>query len=47
VEKKKKIFTIVIGDGPYTSERPYTMLRFAYTALLEGHEINIHWKMDE
>ena len=41
MEKKKKIFTIVIGDGPYTSERPYTMLRFAYTALLEGHKINI------
>lgn len=36
-----KIFTIVIGDGGYTAERPYTMLRFAYTALLEGHKINI------
>jgi len=39
--EKKKIFTVVIGDGPYTSERPYTMLRFAYTALLEDHKINI------
>ncbi len=38
---KIKTFTIVIGDGPYTSERPYTMLRFAYTSLLEGHNINI------
>ena len=38
---KKKTFTIIIGDGAYTSERPYTMLRFAYTALLEGHKINI------
>ena len=38
---KNKWFTVVIGDGPYTSERPYTMLRFAYTALLEGHKISI------
>ena len=37
----KKTFTIVIGDGPYTRERPYTMLRFAYTALLEEHNVNI------
>ena len=37
----KKIFTIIIGDGAYASERPYTMLRFAYTALLEDHKINI------
>ena len=36
-----KTFTIVIADGAYTSERPFTMLRFAYTALLEGHKINI------
>jgi len=39
--EKKKTFTIVIGSGAYTSERPYTMLRFAYTSLLEGHKINI------
>ena len=38
---KKKTFTIAIGDGAYTSERPYTMLRFAYTALLEEHKVNI------
>ena len=31
----------MIGDGPYTAERPYTMLRFAYTALLEDCKINI------
>ncbi|MFX1312130.1 MAG: DsrE/DsrF/TusD sulfur relay family protein, partial [Promethearchaeota archaeon] len=37
----KKTFTVVIGDGGYTSERPYTMLRFAYTALLEDNKINI------
>jgi len=39
--EKRKTFTIIIGDGAYTSERPYTMLRFAYTALLEEHKVNI------
>jgi len=39
--EKKKTFTVVIANGAYTSERPYTMLRFAYTALLDGHKINI------
>ncbi len=39
--EKVKTFTIIIGDGPYTAERPYTMLRFAYTALLEDCKINI------
>jgi tRNA 2-thiouridine synthesizing protein D len=39
--EKIKTFTVVIGNGAYSSERPYTMLRFAYTALLEGHKINI------
>ncbi|MFX1480921.1 MAG: DsrE/DsrF/TusD sulfur relay family protein [Promethearchaeota archaeon] len=38
---ENKTFTIIIGDGPYTKERPYTMLRFVYTALLEGHKANI------
>ncbi|MFX0187349.1 MAG: DsrE/DsrF/TusD sulfur relay family protein [Candidatus Hodarchaeota archaeon] len=38
---KKKIFTIIIADAPYTKERPFTMLRFAYTALLGGCEINL------
>jgi tRNA 2-thiouridine synthesizing protein D len=37
----KKTFTIAIGSAQYTKERPYTMLRFALTALLEGHKINI------
>ncbi|MFW9822783.1 MAG: DsrE/DsrF/TusD sulfur relay family protein [Candidatus Thorarchaeota archaeon] len=36
-----KTFTIIIADGAYTKERPFTMLRFAYTALLEGHKVNI------
>ena len=39
--QKKKTFTIAIGNGQYTKERPYTMLRFAYTALLDGHRVNI------
>jgi tRNA 2-thiouridine synthesizing protein D len=38
---EKKTFTVIIGDGPYTKERPFTMLRFAYAALLEEHKINI------
>ncbi|MHA2006080.1 MAG: DsrE/DsrF/TusD sulfur relay family protein [Promethearchaeota archaeon] len=38
---KRKTFTIVIADAPYTKERPFTMLRFAYTALLEEHKVNI------
>jgi tRNA 2-thiouridine synthesizing protein D len=41
VSDKEKTFTIIIGDGPYTVERPFTMLRFAYTALLEEHRVNI------
>ena len=41
IKLSKKTFTIAIGDGAYTKERPYTMLRFAYTALLDDHEINI------
>ena len=39
--EKTKTFTIAIGDGQYTKERPYTLLRFAYTALLEDHKVNI------
>ncbi len=39
--EKRKVFTIAISSGQYTTERPYTLLRFAYTALLEGHKINI------
>lgn len=41
MSEKKKVFTIAIGSGPYTKERPYTLLRFAYTALLEDHRVNI------
>ena len=39
--EKTKSFTVVIADGPYTKERPFTMLRFVYTALLDGHKVNI------
>jgi len=39
--EKSKTFTIVIADGPYTKERPFTMLRFVYTALLDEHKVNI------
>ncbi len=39
--EKSQTFTIVIANGAYTSERPFTMLRFAYTALLEEHKVNI------
>lgn len=39
--EKSKIFTVVIGDAPYTKERPYTMLRFVLTALLDGHKVNV------
>ena len=41
MSEKKKTFTIVIADSAYTKERPYTMLRFAYTALLDDHKVNI------
>ncbi len=38
---KKKVFTIAIGKSHYTHESPFTILRFAYTALLEEHKVNI------
>ncbi|MFW6283653.1 MAG: DsrE/DsrF/TusD sulfur relay family protein [Promethearchaeia archaeon] len=41
MSENKKTFTIAIGDGSYTKERPYTMFRFAYTALLDNHKVNI------
>ena len=41
MSEKKKTFTIVLVNSAYGKERPYTMLRFAYTALLEDHKINI------
>ena len=38
---KMNVFTIAISTSPYSFEKSYTILRFAYTALLEGHKINI------
>ncbi len=32
---------VIIGQAPYTAERPYTALRFVNTALLEGHEVKL------
>ena len=34
-------FTVVITEAPYGRERAYTALRFALTALVEGHKVNI------
>ncbi|GAB4312638.1 MAG: DsrE/DsrF/TusD sulfur relay family protein [Promethearchaeota archaeon] len=33
--------TIFVGSGPYTTERPYTALRFAYTAAINDHEVKV------
>jgi len=33
--------SIMIGDGPYTKERPFTALRFAYTAALDENTVKI------
>ena len=32
---------LFLGQGPYSLERPYTALRFAYTALLDGNEVKM------
>ncbi len=34
-------YTIIIGNGPYTTERPYTALRFAYAALINDNSVKI------
>ncbi len=33
--------TVLIGDPPYGTQRVYTALRFAITALREGHQVNM------
>lgn len=33
--------SIILGSGPYTTERPYTAMRFAYTALINDHKVNM------
>jgi len=32
---------VVIGQAPYTAERPYTAMRFVNTALLDGHSVKL------
>ena len=33
--------TVIIFESPYGSEKPYTALRFALTALIEDHEVTV------
>lgn len=33
--------SVIIGQAPYTAERPYTGLRFVNTALLDGHSVKL------
>jgi tRNA 2-thiouridine synthesizing protein D len=33
--------TVVLGDPPYGTQRPYTALRFSLAALREGHQANL------
>lgn len=33
--------TVIIGQAPYTAERPYTAMRFVNTALLDGHSVKL------
>jgi tRNA 2-thiouridine synthesizing protein D len=39
-------FTIIVSEAPYGKEKAYTALRFALTALLEGHKANIFFVQD-
>ncbi|MCW4017100.1 MAG: DsrE family protein [Candidatus Bathyarchaeota archaeon] len=34
-------FTVLINESPIAKERAFTGLRFATTAVLEGHEVNV------
>ncbi|OLS12193.1 MAG: hypothetical protein RBG13Loki_4195 [Promethearchaeota archaeon CR_4] len=38
--------TIFVGQGPYTAERPFTALRFAYTALLDNNLVKMFFVED-
>jgi tRNA 2-thiouridine synthesizing protein D len=40
------VFTVVIMEAPYGRERPYTALRFALTAALEGHKVRLFLVQD-
>jgi sulfur relay (sulfurtransferase) complex TusBCD TusD component (DsrE family) len=37
---------IFLGQGPYTAERPFTALRFAYTALLDNNKVKMFFVED-
>ena len=36
-----KTIAVIIGQGGYTAERPYTALRFVNTALLDEHKVKL------
>ncbi|MHA1405307.1 MAG: DsrE/DsrF/TusD sulfur relay family protein [Candidatus Helarchaeota archaeon] len=36
-----KKMSVMIFDGPYGHEKPYTALRFALTALIDGHDVTV------
>ncbi len=40
------LITIFVGTGAYTTERPYTALRFAYTALLDENKVKMFFFED-
>lgn len=33
--------TVMIYESPYGREKPYTALRFALTALIDGHDVTV------
>ena len=35
------IYTILVTSPPYSAEKAWTAFRFAITALLDGHDVNI------
>ena len=39
-------FTIIISEAPYGREKAYTSFRFALTALVDGHKVNIFLVQD-
>ena len=39
-------FTVVITESPYGREKAYTALRFAISALVDGHEVNLFLVQD-
>lgn len=39
-------FTVVISESPYGREKAYTALRFAITALIDEHNVNLFLVQD-